>query len=181
MIYLHPDTREAYKLLHDGGLALTRCEQQGLRVDIKYIHKQQKVLKEKTPVLGICLGMQLLTNKSEEGKLPGLGWIEAETKKFDFSVINKKLRIPHMGWNRISPKNKELLFANLNNPRFYFVHSYHVICKNSSFAIATTTYGYDFTCAIRKGNIIGTQFHPEKSHKYGMTLLQNFAGVSTNA
>jgi len=131
---------------------------------------EQKVLKEKTPILGICLGMQLFAEKSEEGSSRGLGWIEGKVKKFQNGLI-----IPHMGWNTInSNKNDPLLEDMLRESRFYFVHSYHFICDNQENELAKTSYGYDFSSIIRKDNIIGVQFHPEKSHKYGMKLLDNF-------
>lgn len=134
----------------------------------------QKVLKDKTPVLGICLGMQLLTQKSEEGKLPGLGWIQGETVRFKFNS-ETGLKIPHMGWNRVSIQQEDPLFSDMpHDPRFYFVHSYHVVCQNPSDVAARTSYGYDFASAVAKENVYGVQFHPEKSHSFGMKLLENF-------
>ncbi|MBI4361420.1 imidazole glycerol phosphate synthase subunit HisH [Candidatus Micrarchaeota archaeon] len=134
----------------------------------------KKVLKDKTPVLGICLGMQLLSKKSEEGKLPGLGWIQGETVRFKFNP-KMGLKIPHMGWNRVSIQQEDPLFSGMpDDSRFYFVHSYHVVCQNPSDVAATTPYGYDFTSSVAKGNIFGVQFHPEKSHSFGMKLLENF-------
>ena len=134
----------------------------------------RKVLTEKTPILGICLGMQLLTRKSEEGALPGLGWVKGETVRFDFPG-RADLKVPHMGWNRVSVKQESPLFLQMpEDPRFYFVHSYHVVCEDPTDVAATTPYGLDFTSAVSKGNIHGVQFHPEKSHKFGMKLLENF-------
>tara|TARA_B110000971_G_C20006286_1_gene499300 strand:- start:1325 stop:1948 length:624 start_codon:yes stop_codon:yes gene_type:complete len=136
-----------------------------------------KVLKEKTPILGICLGMQLMTNGSEEGKIPGFGFIDAETKKFNFNNIksDRKLRIPHMGWNISEPSKPSKLMDNMyDNPRFYFVHGYYVELNNKEDELTLTQYGTPFTSAFEKDNIIGTQFHPEKSHKYGMKLYENF-------
>ncbi len=134
----------------------------------------KKVMQEKIPVLGICLGMQLLTRRSAEGKLPGLGWIDGETVKFSFPN-QRELKIPHMGWNGVSVRREDPLFCNMpDDPRFYFVHSYHVVCKDARDVAATTQYGYDFTSAVAKGNMYGVQFHPEKSHKFGMKLLENF-------
>lgn len=133
-----------------------------------------RVLIDHVPILGICLGMQLMTNHSEEGDLPGLSWINALTVKFSFQD-NKKLKIPHMGWNSINIKRNSLLFKDMvENPRFYFVHSYHVMCNDAKDVIATTQHGYSFPSVLQKNNIYGTQFHPEKSHKYGLLLLKNF-------
>jgi len=133
----------------------------------------KKVLEDKIPILGICLGMQLLMEKSEEGKLKGLRWIKGEVIKFKFK--GNSLKTPHMGWNTLKILDKKSLFANNSKEvRFYFVHSYHVVCKNKENILATTNYGYDFTSAVHKGNIYGTQFHPEKSHKFGLKLLKNF-------
>lgn len=134
----------------------------------------KKVLSEKTPVLGICLGMQLFSKKSEEGKLPGLGWINGETVKFNFGE-KSTLKIPHMGWNAVIPHKKSSIFKNSDDEqRFYFVHSYHVICKDCADVLATTNHGFDFVSALNHKNIYGVQFHPEKSHKFGMRLLRNF-------
>lgn len=139
---------------------------------------ESKVLGEKTPILGICLGMQLFTKISEEGVLPGLGWLDAETVKFKFNP-NANLRIPHMGWNTVAPRHDKSLFCNLMvEPSFYFIHSYHVSCFDEQDVLATTTYGHTFTSSVQKGCIMGTQFHPEKSHKFGMQLLKNFCQIS---
>ena len=136
---------------------------------------QEEVIGNKKPVLGICLGMQLLATGSEEGKLKGLGWLDAKTMKFKFDP-NEKLKVPHMGWNRIKIiKEKPLLKDMPKNARFYFVHSYYVKCANSKDVAATTNYGTDFASIVQKGNIYGAQFHPEKSHRFGMKLLENFA------
>jgi glutamine amidotransferase len=135
----------------------------------------QKVLIEKTPILGICLGMQLLTKGSEEGDEAGLGWIDAYTVKFSFE--DKSLKVPHMGWNYIDVKKDNLLITEKIKQRFYFVHSYYVKCNQPSDIIATSNFGIDFTCAINHDNIYGAQFHPEKSLKFGMSLLKNFASI----
>ena len=136
---------------------------------------EEKVLHQKTPILGICLGMQLMTKSSEEGKLPGLGWIDAQTARFKHDpALN--LKIPHMGWNTISMKKEHPLFREMHSdPRFYFVHSFHALCYNVQDVLTTSHYGYDFVSAFQRNNIMGVQFHPEKSHKYGMRLLKNFA------
>lgn len=137
----------------------------------------QKALVEKVPVLGICLGMQLLTKGSEEGKFLGLGWVDAQTLKFKFEP-DTKLKIPHMGWNRIYPQKKSVLLENLPpEPRFYFVHSYHVQCNKPEDVLATTSFGDHFHSMLQHENIYGAQFHPEKSHKFGMKLFKNFADL----
>jgi glutamine amidotransferase len=137
---------------------------------------KEKVIKLGTPILGICLGMQLLTEDSEEGMLPGLGFFKAHTKKFPAEWNGQKQKIPHMGWNYINAKADSPLFKNSSEGmRFYFVHSYYVECENLSESLAITEYGNDFTSVIGRDKILGVQFHPEKSHKYGMNLLRNFA------
>ena len=137
----------------------------------------RKVLDEKVPFLGVCMGMQLLFEKSEEGELPGLGWIKGDVARFDFTRLeqHKSLKIPHMGWNVVEPNTYANVFSGLEEEaRFYFVHSYHVNCSDSSDILATTHYGYEFTCSIHRDNIWGTQFHPEKSHRFGMQFFKNF-------
>jgi glutamine amidotransferase len=135
----------------------------------------QKVMESETPILGICLGMQLLTKSSEEGVSPGLGWIDAATVRFSFGNGQSLLKIPHMGWNTIKTNRPSALFDGFTeSARFYFVHSFHVVCKNQEDVLATTVHGYDFASAFRRRNIFGTQFHPEKSHKFGIKLLKNF-------
>ena len=134
------------------------------------------VLEEKRPILGICLGMQLFMRRSEEGALPGLGWIEGDNVRFRFDSDNARLTIPHMGWNEVSPHPGSWFFeATGQEERFYFVHSYHALCDDPANVLATTRYGYDFTSAVIKENIVGTQFHPEKSHRFGMAFLSRFA------
>jgi glutamine amidotransferase len=134
----------------------------------------KKVLEDKVPILGICLGMQLLTKRSDEGVEKGLGWIDAETLKFNLPA-ELKLKVPHMGWNYIKIKQQNPLIDLESKNRFYFVHSYYVKCNNENQSIATTNFGVDFTCMVNKDNIYGAQFHPEKSLKFGMKLLENFA------
>lgn len=137
----------------------------------------EKVLKDKTPFLGICLGMQLLFESSEEGELPGLGWIKGNVKRFNFAGLNdaSSLKIPHMGWNLVkATKLNKLLPDNEIELRYYFVHSYHVECHDPSDILATSPYGYEFTCAVQRDNIFGAQFHPEKSHRFGLGLLRKF-------
>lgn len=135
---------------------------------------EDKVLNQRTPILGICLGMQLLTKKSEEGVESGLGWINCETVKIKASTKDR-IKIPHMGWNSVHPKNKKSIFKDFElDPRFYFVHSFCVDCRNSNNILGTTHYGNTFASSIYRDNIYGVQFHPEKSHRFGMQLLKNF-------
>lgn len=132
----------------------------------------KKALQDKIPVLGICLGMQLLTKCSEEGVEKGLGWVDAQTIKFEFA--DRALKIPHMGWSYIAVKKENKLVKQSDRHRFYFVHSYYVKCNNQNDVIATCNYGNEFTCMFNHENIYGAQFHPEKSLKFGMELLNNF-------
>jgi glutamine amidotransferase len=135
---------------------------------------KEKILVEKTPIMGICLGMQLLVKGSEEGNLEGFGFIYAYVKKFKFE--NSNLKVPHMGWNTVILKKKSKLFSGMEKQenKFYFVHSYAIKCKNSEEILGLTDYGSSFVSCFEKENIIGCQFHPEKSHKFGMTLFKNF-------
>jgi glutamine amidotransferase len=134
-----------------------------------------KVLEKKTPILGVCLGMQLLCKRSEEGQMSGLGWLDARAIRFKFENNCNNHKIPNMGWNTILVKQPHALFSDLDvDNRFYFVHSYHVVCSDINNVLAVANYGFDFTAAVVKDNIMGVQFHPEKSHKYGMRLYKNF-------
>ncbi len=134
---------------------------------------------DKVPILGICLGMQLFTRSSEEGSLAGLGWLSASTVRFRPDPAGPvPLKIPHMGWNLVHVEKDSRLFRGMNEPpRFYFVHSYHVVCEEKGDVVGTTQYGTDFVSAVEKENLFGVQFHPEKSHKFGMKLLENFAEI----
>lgn len=129
------------------------------------------------PILGICLGMQLLSRRSEEGALPGLGWIAADTVRFRFPEGERALPVPHMGWNTLTVRRAVGPVGQLDpESRFYFVHSYHVRCDREEDVLATAHYGVDFHAAIGCGNVFGVQFHPEKSHRFGMSLLRAFSG-----
>jgi glutamine amidotransferase len=145
----------------------------------------QKALIEKTPVLGICLGMQLMTKSSEEGSAAGLGWIDARTVHFgaDQPAASERLRLPHIGWNFVDrSRTHDLLHDLPDDPRFYFVHTYRVVCADPRDAVLTTEYaGIPFTSAFARDNIFGIQCHPEKSHKFGMKVFTNFARWSPNA
>ncbi|WP_419673476.1 imidazole glycerol phosphate synthase subunit HisH [Aliarcobacter butzleri] len=149
--------------------AMTSLENSGMREKL-----DELVLEKKIPVIGICVGMQMLAKSSEEGTLNGLGWIDGIVKKFDKSKI-KNAPLPHMGWNNLKIEKKNKIFDNLEeNPRYYFLHSYYFECENKEDVIATATYGEKFDCMINHKNIYGIQCHPEKSHHNGMRLLKNF-------
>lgn len=165
------EIKEAKKLILPGVGSFDRAIKNIEKLNLTKI-LNEKVLDQKIPVLGICLGMQLMTKSSEEGKLRGFGWIDAETIKF----TDNSLKFPHMGWNSIKIKNSSPLFCDTNQERrFYFIHNYYVKCNLKENILATTNYGLDFTSIVHKKNIFGTQFHPEKSHSYGMEILENFS------
>jgi glutamine amidotransferase len=169
------DLSDATKIILPGvgafDYAMKQLNASGMRDEL-----DNKVLGEKTPVIGICVGMQILANSSEEGILPGLGWIDGEVKLFDTSKIQHKTRLPHMGWNNITPLNGHELLNGLDaQSRFYFLHSYYFVCHNENEIISTTEYGISYASAVNRENIFGIQFHPEKSHSNGIQLLQNFA------
>jgi imidazole glycerol-phosphate synthase subunit HisH len=133
-----------------------------------------RVLRDRVPILGICLGMHLMTRCSAEGRRRGLGWVDAEVVRFEPG--HNGLRVPHMGWNRVMASRLSPLTENLpEEPRFYFVHSYFVRCHQPDDVLFTTPYGSAFHSAFQHGNVFGVQFHPEKSHRFGMALLRNFA------
>jgi glutamine amidotransferase len=137
----------------------------------------RKVMDEKTPVLGICLGMQLFAGGSEEGSEPGLGWIEGRVVRFQFPEGVAAQKVPHMGWNVIEAKPSPLFDEREPDARFYFTHSFHLACGRPEDVLATTTYGIPIVAAVGRDNVYGVQFHPEKSHRFGMTLLQRFAAL----
>jgi len=137
---------------------------------------EEKVLSQKTPILGICLGMQLFATGSEEGDSEGLGWIDARVTRFRPEIMPSFRRIPHVGWNECRALCPSRLFEGVHpEQRYYFTHSYHMQCADPSDELAKTVYGYEFTSAVQRGNILGVQFHPEKSHLSGLQVLLNFA------
>lgn len=149
---------------------MTELIQTNLIESIRY-----KIIEEKTKVLGICLGMQMFADSSEEGSLQGLSLIKGKVRKFSFQNNSQKLKVPHMGWNYCVPKIPSHLLDGFNvDPRFYFTHSYYFDCEDKSNCMGYTSYGIEFCSLIQKNNIIGVQFHPEKSHHFGLQLLANF-------
>ena len=139
---------------------------------------EQLVLKEEIPILGVCVGMQMLANSSEEGKLSGLGWVDGSVKKFDVASMLHTQNLPHMGWNNVTTETEGGLFKDIKGEnKFYFLHSYYFDCCHKSNIIGVTDYGFSFTSAIKKKNIFGVQFHPEKSHHYGGQLLKNYSEI----
>jgi imidazole glycerol-phosphate synthase subunit HisH len=151
--------------------AMTKLNNSGMRDALDY-----QVLEKGTPVIGVCVGMQMMSKGSEEGKLGGLGWLDAQVVKFK-PRSNQLTPLPHMGWNDVLPKKSNGIFENLKGPRFYFLHSYIVVPGDDANISAITHYGYSFACAVQRGNVYGTQFHPEKSHQWGISLLRNFVSV----
>lgn len=134
------------------------------------------VLTKQTPILGICLGMQLLGKGSEEGWEEGLGWLDFKSVRFNFENAEKNLKVPHMGWNNLTVRRSSPLLSNTTETaRYYFVHSYHALVDAPKILTAETSYGYSFASVLQEKNIYGVQFHPEKSHRFGLQLLKNFA------
>jgi len=153
--------------------AMTRLNESGLRDTL-----EDMVVGGGTPILGICSGMQMMANQSDEGKLQGLGWIDADVKKFDHTKLTQNTPLPHMGWNDVLPQGGDGLFRDLDSKAiFYFLHSYYFAPHNQDHVIAVTDYGGLFASSVRCGNVFGVQFHPEKSHEWGIQLLKNFAEI----
>jgi glutamine amidotransferase len=173
LAYDHKEIELADKIVLPGVGAFDSGMEALQRYNLIEILKYQ-VVEKKKPLLGICLGMQMLGRKSEEGALPGLGFIPFDNIRFSFSP-ELNLKIPHMGWNQVNIQATTALTKSLpDNERYYFVHSYHAKCDNSKNVLMTCDYGYEFTAAVYYENIFGVQFHPEKSHLFGMRILKNF-------
>jgi len=151
--------------------AISRLNASGLRDTL-----DELVLRQRVPVLGVCVGMQMMARGSEEGDSPGLAWIDAEVERFD-SVQIEHAPLPHMGWNDVRPIDAGSLFEGIKAPSYYFLHSYCIKPRKPVDILAIASYGGDFAAAVRVGNVFGTQFHPEKSHQCGIDLLRNFAGI----
>jgi glutamine amidotransferase len=169
------DLIDAQKLILPGvgsfDYAMNRLNDSGMREKL-----DELVLDKKIPVMGICVGMQMMGNRSDEGKEEGLKWIDGEILKFDEKLIQHRTKLPHMGWNDVVPVNNHFLFNGLEKDAiFYFLHSFYFKCKNPIDTIATSEYGVSFSSAVNNDHISGVQFHPEKSHHYGERLLHNFA------
>lgn len=155
--------------------AMARLNDSGMRATLDRL-----VLQERRPVLGICVGMQMMAGHSDEGSAAGLGWFDAGVKLFDHARFTSRTHLPHMGWNDVRPAqpvDAGSLLHGLDDARFYFLHSYYFAPNDSADTLATTPYGDRFACAVRRGHIHGVQFHPEKSHQWGIRLLKNFAGL----
>lgn len=149
--------------------AMDRLNASGMRDAL-----DEAVLGRSVPVLGVCVGTQMMAKSSDEGRLAGLGWIDAHVARFDLEDSHRYPQ-PHMGWNDVQPRSASCIFRAMQSPRFYFLHTYHVVVEREDDILATADYGGLFTAAVRKGNILGTQFHPEKSHQWGIDLLRNFS------
>lgn len=138
---------------------------------------RKKALQDRVPLLGVCLGMQMLGRGSEEGSTPGLGLIEADSRRFRFAHDSGH-KVPHMGWSLLAKRGECPLQDGLDGAtRFYFCHSYHMVCSDPADVMAKASYGHEFVAMVRHDNVYGVQFHPEKSHRFGMALLHNFAGI----
>jgi glutamine amidotransferase len=171
------DLVDAKKLILPGvgafDYAMAQLNASGMRKKL-----DELVIENKIPVIGICVGMQMMGNKSDEGKSDGLKWIDSEILKFEENLIKQRAKLPHMGWNDVTPVKNHPLFKGLEkNAIFYFLHSFYFKCNNETDSIGISDYGTSFTSAVNHDNIYGVQFHPEKSHQYGEKLLHNFANL----
>lgn len=169
------DLRSAEKIVLPGvgafDWAMSRLNDSGMRRML-----DELVLERGVPILGVCVGMQMMANGSEEGELPGLGWVPGKVRRFDESALKTKTHLPHMGWNTVTPKGHPL-FAGIDDPEFYFLHSYFFEPESTNSVLAETDYGVRFASGVCRDQIFGVQFHPEKSHDWGVQLLRNFAAL----
>ena len=153
--------------------AMTRLKESGMR-DVL----EELVVSKGKPVLGICVGMQMMAKRSDEGVLDGLGLIDGEVIKIDHESFTQKTHLPHMGWNDVKPRSTEDLFKNLESgARFFFLHSYYFVPRNPEHVLAVTDYNGPYASSVQSGNVYGVQFHPEKGHQWGIQLLKNFAEI----
>lgn len=171
------DLKKATKIILPGvgafDHAMERLENSGMRQALDDL-----VLREQVPVVGICVGMQILAESSEEGKRPGLGYIRGRVLQFRMAPDHQTLPLPHMGWNDVEPSRENRMFSGLETEaRFYFLHSFYIECADTEDILATTKYGLEFASAVHHGNVYGIQFHPEKSHHWGKQLLKNFSDL----
>lgn len=153
--------------------AMTHLNKSGMRQTLEELTQTKNI-----PVLGICVGMQMMAERSEEGLLPGLGWIPGEVKRFDEAGFSQKTHLPHMGWNDVTPRSEATLFQGIElDARFYFLHSYYFSPIEADHVLATTEYNIEYASCVGRDNVYGVQFHPEKSHQWGIQLLKNFAEI----
>jgi len=169
------DVALADKIILPGVGHFTHCMTQLKQAPFYHV-LEQRVLHERIPILGVCVGHQMLFEHSEEGDCAGLGWIPGQVVRFDKTRMAENLKIPHMAWTDVQTKADAVLFNGLEEPRFYFVHSYHAECPKE-YMVATAHYGYEFVASVQRENIYGVQFHPEKSHRFGMQVYRNFLNL----
>lgn len=168
--------KDASKILLPGMGHFDNCIQKFNRSGLRPII-EDKTFSEKIPVLGICVGLQMFMESSEEGVEPGLGWVKGKTIRFQSGLMKESQKIPNMGWLEIKMLKPSPLLNDLDHSRFYFAHSFHVVPEAQTVNLVSAEYGYDFIAGIEQDNICGVQFHPEKSHRFGMQLLRNFAAL----
>lgn len=171
------DVAQASKLILPGVGAFDYA-MESFRDSGMYEAATRRVVEDRVPVLGICVGMQMMASRSEEGTAAGLGWVNGVVRKFDTTQFAQRTHLPHMGWNDVHPTKSSHLFEGLEKEaRFYFLHSFYFECENPGDTLATAEYGSEFACAVNHENVYGVQFHPEKSHEFGARLLRNFAEI----
>lgn len=171
----HRELRKAEKLILPGVGAFDETMDKLNRSGLTGL-LNELVIEKQTPVLGVCVGMQIMADSSEEGTLQGFGWIKGNVRKIDVSLFQHKPHLPHMGWNAIRPKNDSTLLKDIDCEKgFYFLHSYYFDCTAENDVLASSVYGREFACMVQHGNVYGVQFHPEKSHMNGIQLFKNYA------